>query len=94
MLFYDNYERDIIHIIILYTFNEIDTFNQGRSYVVFNVQAPIRGSVLLPSGAGGGVWEGASPFPRVKKVLKNTNEMNASEDVESKNKSSIDLVRI
>ena len=44
------------------------------------------------------------PLPRVKKILKNTNEMNASEDVESKNKSSIsslfmlnyfkDLVRI
>ena len=40
------------------------------------------------------VWEGggASPHPRVKKILKNTNEMNTSEDFESTDKIRISRV--
>ena len=46
------------------------------------------------SRAGGGSGRGASPLPRVKKILKklNANEMIASEDVESINKSRISSV--
>ena len=44
------------------------------------------------SGAGGESGRGASPLPRVKKILKNANEMIASEDVESTNKSRISSV--
>ena len=44
------------------------------------------------SRAGGGCGRGASPLPRVKKILKNANEMIASEDIESTNKSRISSV--
>ena len=36
------------------------------------------------SRAGGGSGRGESPLPRVKKIKKNTNEINASEDVKSR----------
>ena len=36
------------------------------------------------SRAGGGSGRGASPLPRVKKILKNANEMIASEEEESR----------
>ena len=44
------------------------------------------------SRAGGGSGRVASPLPRVKKISKNTNEMVASEDVESTIKSRISSV--
>ena len=48
--------------------------------------------VAYSSRAGGRVWGSASPLHKVKKILKNTNEMNASEDIESTNKSRISSV--
>ena len=42
--------------------------------------------------AGEGSGRGASPLPRVKKILKNANEMIGSENVESTNKSRISSV--
>ena len=44
------------------------------------------------SRAGGGSGSLASPLPRVKKILKKANEMIASEDIESTNKSRISSV--
>ena len=44
------------------------------------------------SRAGGGSGRGASPLPGVKKILKNANEMIASEDVERTNKRRISSV--
>ena len=44
------------------------------------------------SRAGGGSGRWASLFPRVKKILKNANEMIASEDIEITNKSRISSV--
>ena len=50
------------------------------------------GAYSSRAGGGGGYGRGASPLPRVKKILKNANEMIASEDIESTNKSRISSV--